>query len=88
MEGLAFEGAELLGQGGAGLRWKSQAAAVDRVAHYGMVDVGHVDAYLVGAAGFQGEAQQGMGAQAAFHAVAGGGRSADRLWIASGRSHS
>ena len=46
-----------------------------------MIDVGHVYADLVGAAGFQIEAYQGVGREAAFHPVAGGGgpaRVADR----------
>lgn len=69
MQRLAGELLEGLYQGRARSRRDAEAAAIDRVPHQRVVDVGHVHADLVRAAGLQLDPGVGVGAEPLQHAV-------------------
>lgn len=75
MQGLAWEGAERLFQGG--VAWQPQrSGTVQGIAYNGVPEVRQVHADLMGAAGFEGETQEAQGPPGFQHLVVGTGGAA------------
>ena len=72
VQGLAAEGAQRPGELGAAPCREAQPAAVDRVAHEGVVQVGQVHADLVGPPGLETDPHVGVGPEGGVHGLEAG----------------
>src|SRR5471032_769452 len=71
MQGLAIEPPQQLDKRLSGTLGRTGAAAVKRVTHQRMVNMRHMNPYLMGPAGFQSQPQTGMGTKMLHNPIMG-----------------